>query len=278
VSGETYELAALYDNRYIVTSACTWSIVNGGMYAVMGSGGTMLILTLANGSLVTVRAEYNGVYDERGIYVTYKSGTSAITETEVVVDESGNTTTTTTTIVENEDGSSSEETTVVITDESGNTIGSQESEVSTNADGSYTGTTTNYNENGDPVDTTNASGDTEGNVSTQGVTYDESGNSAVTSYVIDTTDNPDGEKTFSGNGVNTEYYAFDVTDGFILHMHFTIDFSNQPPGQDENHHNILTMKRAAPSPWYGFQIRHSSTNKYIQLGTQFSGEIMLIPQ
>ena len=29
------------------------------------------------------------------------------------------------------------------------------------------------------------------------------------------------------------------------------------------------MKRADPSPWYGFQIRQSGTSKYIQLGTQF---------
>lgn len=29
------------------------------------------------------------------------------------------------------------------------------------------------------------------------------------------------------------------------------------------------MKRANPSPWYGFQIRQSSTGKYVQLGTQF---------
>lgn len=29
------------------------------------------------------------------------------------------------------------------------------------------------------------------------------------------------------------------------------------------------MKRANPSPWYGFQLRQSGTNKYIQLGTQF---------
>ena len=30
------------------------------------------------------------------------------------------------------------------------------------------------------------------------------------------------------------------------------------------------MKRATPSPWYGFQLRYSSTNKNIILGTQFT--------
>ena len=29
------------------------------------------------------------------------------------------------------------------------------------------------------------------------------------------------------------------------------------------------MKRANPSPWYGFQIRHVNTAKNITLGTQF---------
>jgi hypothetical protein len=53
-------------------------------------------------------------------------------------------------------------------------------------------------------------------------------------------------------------------------MAFTVDCSNKPAGQDENHHNVLTAKRASPSPWYGFQIRQSNTNKYVQLGTQFA--------
>lgn len=30
------------------------------------------------------------------------------------------------------------------------------------------------------------------------------------------------------------------------------------------------MKRATPSPWYGFQLRHSNNNKVIILGTQFA--------
>lgn len=85
-----------------------------------------------------------------------------------------------------------------------------------------------------------------------------------------TANNPDGTKNFNGNGVNTEYYAFDLTHGFELRIHFTINYSKQPVGQNENHHNILTMKRATPSPWYGFQLRHSNTNKLIILGTQFA--------
>lgn len=269
VTGETYSFTALYDNRTDVTTACTWTMVSGMMYALFTSAGTLSILTNANDSLVIVQAEYNGLTVEKSMRVTYAHGITAETQTEIVTDASGNTHTSTINTVENEDGSSQVETSTVITDESGNTIGSQESTQNNNADGSYDSTSTSYDENGDPTETINASGDTEGNVSTQGIEY-ENGEPVVTGYTIDTSGNPDGEKTYNGDGVNTEYYAFDVTRGFVMHIHFYINFTQQPSGQDENHHNIVTAKRATPSPWYGFQLRQSSTNKYIQLGTQFS--------
>ena len=270
MTGETYSFSALYDNRTVVTSACTWSVVSGGSYANMISAGTIGISTAATGESVTVYAEYEGLSAATSILVTYQTGITASTETEIVTDESGNTTTTTTTTTENEDGSSTVEESTVITDESGNTIGSQETTQNNNADGSYESTSTTYDENGDPTSTTNASGDTDGNINTQAIEYNESGDPVVTAYTIDTSDNPDGEKNYNGDGVNTEYYAFDMTHGFVLHIHFTINFSQQPAGQDENHHNILTMKRATPSPWYGFQIRQTGNNKYVQLGTQFA--------
>ena len=162
------------------------------------------------------------------------------------------------------------EVTSTITDESGNTIGSSEFTSNNNADGSFESTSVIYDGEGNPTEGENVSGDTSGNINTQEVTYDESGNSAVTSYTIDTTGNPSGTKNYNGDGANTEYYAFDVTQGFVLDFDFTIDFTQQPAGQDENHHNILTAKRANPSPWYGFQLRQSSTNKYVTLGTQFA--------
>ena len=91
----------------------------------------------------------------------------------------------------------------------------------------------------------------------------------VNGYTIDTSNGAEGGKEFDTNGVNTEFYGFNTTEGFVMNLHFTIDFTDQPANQNENHHNILTMKRATPSPWYGFQIRQTSTNKYIILGTQF---------
>ena len=269
-TGVNYTFAVLYDNTVIPESACTWQIVSGNSYATIDTDGTITILNTATDANVTVQANYDGIIAERTISLTYMTGSTAHTETQIIVDESGNTITITTTTVENSDGSSTISETTVMTDESGNTMGSSETNIGNNADGSFTGTTTKYDGDGNPTEGTNTSGDTSGNVSTQGIEYDESGNSMVTGYTIDTSENPDGTKTFNADGVNTEYYAFDVTEGFVLDFHFTIDFSNQPPAQDENHHNILTAKRASPSPWYGFQLRQSSTNKYIQLGTQFS--------
>lgn len=271
VTGESYSLAALYDNVMVPSTSCTWTITSGGLYATIDTAGTVTILSTANGNNITVRATYMNLSAEKIISVTYRSGTTAQTETEVVTDSSGNTTTTTTTTIENEDGSSSVEETVIVTDESGNTVGSQESMVNNNSDGSYDSTSTSYDAEGNPTETTNQSGDTEGNVNTQGIEYNESGDPVVTAYTIDTSENPDGSKTYNGDGTNTDYYAFDLTHGFVLDFHFTINFNNQPPNQNQGHHQILTMKRATPEPWYGFQLRQSNANKYIQLGTQFSG-------
>lgn len=268
--GETLELSALYDNRVNITSSCTWTIVSGGNYATVGSDGVISILSGASGSNITVMATYLTLTDSKNITVTYKAGTETHTEVEVTTDEEGNTTTTTTVIVENEDGSSQTSSSTIVVDESGNTVGSNITIENINADGSSTSSSIGYDENGNPTDALNTSGDTEGNVNTQIVDYDESGNSAVTSYVIDTSSGSVSGKTYNGDSVNTEYYAFDVTHGFVCDINFIIDFAHQPAGQSENHHNILTAKRADPSPWYGFQLRQSGTNKYIQLGTQFS--------
>jgi hypothetical protein len=269
VTAETCQCIALYNNAE-VTSGVQWSITSGGSYAQIDSSGLIGISSSADSSPITVAVSYNGLSTTHEMTVTYKSGSSSETTTETVVTPDGETITTVTTVTENEDGSSSSESSSTIYDEDGNVTGTAESTTNTNSDGSYESTTTNYDENGDPTATTNTEGDVDGNVSTQNIEYDENGDSVVVGYTIDTSENPDGEKTFNGEGVNTEYYAFDLTHGFELNIHFTINYSRQPAAQDENHHNILTMKRSNPAPWYGFQIRHSNTNKSIILGTQFA--------
>lgn len=270
IIAETCKYNAMCGDNDVTTSAA-WSITSGSDYATIdATNGKITISSTASESPVTIQAAYNGQTATKEITLTYQSGSSAETTTEVVTDESGNTTTVVTTVTENEDGSSTEVVESVVTDSEGNIIGSTEKNKETNSDGSYNSTETNYDANGNAIDGTNITGDTDGNVSTQDIKYDESGNTIVTGYDIDTSGNPDGTKEFRSDGVNTDYYALDVTQGFVMDIHFTIDFTTQPPGQSDGHHNIINSKRADPSPWYGFQVRHSSTNKYIQLGTQFS--------
>lgn len=269
ISAETCMYNAIADNVEDVSSSATWSITSGSQYATINSSnGHVTILNGASESTVTIQAVYGGLTATKTVTLTYLSGASSETETESTTDISGNTTTITTTVTEYEDGSSSEVSETIITDVNGNTIGTVESTKETNADGSYSGSTTNYDEDGKPTNGNNVSGDTDGNVSTQSLEYDDSGNTVVVGYDIDTSESTG--KTFNGDGANTEYYAFDVTHGFELEFHFTVDCSNSPTGQNQNHHNILTAKRASPEPWYGFQLRQSSTNKSIQLGTQFN--------
>ena len=211
------------------------------------------------------------------VSVVNSDGSGSVTNSTTTVLEDGSSTTNSNTI--NSDGSSSDTTEHVHVDGSStiqtttnNADGtSQESDTNINSDGSSTNTTTNYNTNGDPVSGSNNVTDTDGNSSTQTLIYDsEEGGTTVTGYTIDTSGNESGEKTFNADGVNTEYYAFDMTHGFILDFHFTIDFTNQPTGQNQNLHNILTMKRATPTPWYGFQLRQTDTTKSIIIGTQFA--------
>ena len=270
VSAETCQYVAIADNSEDVTELATWSITAGSQYATINpSNGHVTILNGANESSVTIQAIYGVLTATTNVALTYLSGASAETETESTTDIGGNTTTVTTTVTTKQDGSTVEVTETVMTDAEGNLIGTSETNISASTDGSYSGNTVNYDENGDPTDGTNVTGDTDGNVSTQTVEYDDSGNTVVTGYDIDTSESTG--KTFNHDGVNTDYYAFDVTHGFVLDFDFTIDLSNQPAAQDGNHHNVLNAKRAAPEPWYGFQIRHSSaTGNTVFLGAQFA--------
>ena len=125
-----------------------------------------------------------------------------------------------------------------------------------------TSSTTYYDVDGVRIRQVNESTDIDGNESTQDVGYDTSGNAIVTGYEIDTSENQSGAMTFNNNrGVNTGFYGFDTVDGFIMNIHFTIDFTDQPPADSDGQtlHNIVTMKRANPSPWYGFQLRQTGT-------------------
>lgn len=274
ISTTACQYLAVCGTRVVVPDS--WSVVSGNEYASINSSGVLTVNVSASHAPVTISCTFGNQTAYKDLTVTYTSGSSSDTETETVIETNpvtGETTETitTTTTTTDEHGNTSSQTTVDVTnfDENGNVTGSSSSETNVNADGSSTSTTTNYDASGDPTSTENVSTDTIGNVDTQNIVYDENGDPVVTGYTIDTTDSEGAGKQIT-DGVNTEYYAFDTTRGFILDIDFTIDFAHQPAGQDENHHNILTAKRANPAPWYGFQLRQTGTNKYVVLGTQFA--------
>lgn len=239
VEADACQYHAIYNG--VETGGAVWTITEGSAYASISSTGLLTILSGANKSHVTLVCTYGGLTASKDLVVTYKAGATTTTTTTTVVDPStGATTTTTITVTENQDGTTTSSETTVYYDPEGEETGYVQKDT-----------------------------DTEGNVDTQTVEKDENGNDVVTGYTIDTSNGSGDGKNIS-DGVNTEYYAFDATRGFILDFDFDINFKNQPANQDEGHHNILTAKRASPTPWYGFQLRQSNTNRYIQLGTQFA--------
>lgn len=281
VSGVSCSFTAVYDNVNEVTSSATWSIVSGSSYATI-SNGELTILSNANNSIVVIGVNYGGASAEKEVTVTYRYGSSAETETTITTDESGNTVAETTTIITNNDGSSEVSTSTVTYDESGNTIGSSESNLTTNSDGSFNGSVTNYDENGVATDTTNQSGDTDGNVDTQDVIYDASGNSIVTGYSIDTSNNPDGKKDITGDGVNTEFIPFAEggSEGFFCHIVFKTVRTEQPrpplvEDTEDTSNNWLYNIICAKSPfkgttsWPGFDIRWALSKKNASGNLQF---------
>ena len=174
---------------------------------------------------------------------TNTDGSFSQSEIETVENEDGSSTQEVTTT--NSDGTSSQsstttsapdqsgtvvsETSSTYYDENGTTTGTSENTTTNNSDGSSTSTTTNYDAEGDPTSQENTEIDTDGNNSTQNIEYDDNGDPVVTGYTIDTQDGTTGGKEFNADGINTEFYGFNSVEGFTLNLHFTIDFTDQPP-------------------------------------------------
>ena len=282
LTGTSGNAIARYNDE-IVTP--TWSID--------GTGATIDVngaITITASGIVVIHATYNNQATSKTVnleYVANKSSTTTVDEngsvttttTETVTNPDGSTTDTSTSVTVHDDGSVSNTSSETTTQEDGSSTTtstttnqdgtSSQTQATGNSDGSSSSVTNEYNAEGDITKTVNGEVDVDGNASIQDVEYNSSGDPVVTGYAIDTSGSEEGEKTFDTDGVNTQFYGFDSVEGFELDLHFTFDFTDQPPDQHENHHQILCMKRADPSPWYGFQIRQSSTNKYVQLGTQF---------
>lgn len=289
VIGTSGNAVAVY-NQNVVSPV--WSITSEQPCVQIGLDGNMTITASGN---AVIQASYLGYTAIKEIQVEYLSGTSS----ETIVGENGDVTTSTTTTVSNPDGTTTvtKSSTVVMPDgfmkqiestlvenEDGSSVlhattsnidgTTSQQEKTTNVDGSSQSTTSNYDSNGNLKSEVNEGIDVYGNASTQNVAYDSSQNREIVGYSIDTSGNPDGYKTFNVNGVNTEFYGFDAVDGFQMNIHFIIDFTAQPNPtlQQNNHHQIVTMKRQSQEPWYGFHLRHSGNSNVanIKMGIQYT--------
>ena len=304
VTGETIQMRGLFNNE-LITNGVTWSIISGNDYASIDSSGLVTINSNADNSNVTVQGIYNNLTATKLLNVTYGEGTTVITTvTETITNEDGsitekettteesedgtvstteNSTTenqdgtsssTTTTTIENSNGTSTSSSITINYDENGDTIGSSNTTTNTASDGSSTSTTTNYDENGDAITGSTTIIDTSGNLSTQSIEYDENGNTTVTSYSIDTSNNEDGGKSIS-NAEDTGYIAFASETGFVIDLNAYFNLSEQT---DSSGYYTLLNLMYETQPWPGICIRYEKgkSNLFIiTAGTNLSNYISL---
>ena len=273
-------------NFEIVTPV--YQIISGGTHATIDATGAVTILSSGN---ITIEATYNSYTKTKDVSLIYEQnissetvvnddGSVTTTVTETTVGQDGVTTATSVSNTTNSDGSTAytETTTETQQDGSSTTISNttnsdgttSDTEISVAADGSSTSQTTNYDVNGDPTTGSNNTTDVLGNSNTQEIEYDSEGNTTVTNFTIDTTNNTSGNgEQFDGNTkVDTDYYPFDATQAFECLIHFKFD--NKKPPQTEEQATVLNAKVADPSPWWGFDIRRNSRDTDLRVGTCFS--------
>lgn len=222
ITGETLQVNVKYDYEIVSPSDVTFTITTGSGYATINTSGLLTILSGANKSNVTIKADYLGLSKTATINVTYKSGTS----TETVIIDNGDGTTTEKTITENSDGSSS--TSSIIRDEDGNTIAKENNEV-----------------------------DTKGNSSTQGISVDSEGNEVVTLYTIDTSKNTGGGLDIEDDSVDTGLIPFDGSSGWEMYIYAKFPWSEN----SGRTYATLVNLMLETSPYPGIVIRYESGSK-----------------
>ena len=249
VEAESSQFQAIYDGQAV--TGATWSIPSGSVYASIDASGSLTVNPSANKSPITVACNYNNLSAIKAVEVTYKSGSSASTTTETVVDpDTGETTTTTTTVTENSDGTTTTSQTATTYDEDGNETGHVQTDT-----------------------------DVQGNIDTQTVVKDEDGNDVVTGYTIDTSNNPSGSKNITGTGVDTQFYPFDGSEGFEMHIRFRSVKTEQPnpplvadtEDTGSNYHFTILASKDPVSPWPGFHIRWTLAKKNYSSGNLYFG-------
>ena len=142
----------------------------------------------------------------------------------VVDNNDGTSTTVTETVVENNDGSETTTTVAVNLDENGEVLSSSTTTTTENDDNTATSTTINYDAEGTATTGSTSNTDLAGNVNTQEVTYNSSGQPVVTGYTIDTTGNQNGGEVINNTNINTGLIVFDGK-GFEMNMTFKVKSS-----------------------------------------------------
>ena len=282
-SGNQY---ATIDNTGAISIVASGTIIVSATYSGYTTTKTIELIYQANTSTETVVDPDTGTTTTTTTTTTQnQDGSTSTTSTTTTTNEDGSGSEIVTNTTENQDGSSTSSSTTTSSDGSSsqnetivNTDGSstsstttqnadgtsQQSQTYTALDGSSATTTTNYNEDGDPTSGTNNTVDTSGNSNTQELTYDENGNTTVTAYTIDTTGNEAGTgETITGTGVNTEFFPFDGSSGFEMHIRFYSRKQDQPnppivedtEDKGSNYHFTILCAKDPRSPYPGFHIR-----------------------
>ena len=292
VTGESCQYRLTKNGVIVPPIMLSWSVLSGSSYATIDSNGELTILPGASNSDVVISATYMTKTKTKALKLTYQENVIVETTTETeTIEISGETIeiTTTTTEITDESGNTTVTTNIIEarTNESGETTCIETKEI-VNPDGSSNSEQINYNSSGDPTNKISTSGDTEGNVNTQSVEFNEQGDEIVVGYEIDTTGSGGEGKEIMGDGVNTEFVPFADNDcGFICHMKFRTVMSEQPrpplveDTEDKGSnwlYNIMSAKSPfkGDSSWPGFDIRwaidkKTGTNGNIQFRYSSSG-------
>lgn len=292
VTGKSCQYRLTKNGVIIPPIMLSWSVLSGSSYATIDSNGELTILPGASNSDVVISATYMTKTKTKALKLTYQENVIVETTTETeTIEISGETIeiTTTTTEITDESGNTTVTTNIIEarTNESGETTCIETKEI-VNSDGSSNSEQINYNSSGDPTNKISTSGDTEGNVNTQSVEFNEQGDEIVVGYEIDTTGSGGEGKEIMGDGVNTEFVPFADNDcGFICHMKFRTVMSEQPrpplveDTEDKGSnwlYNIMSAKSPfkGDSSWPGFDIRwaidkKTGTNGNIQFRYSSSG-------
>ena len=218
-------------------------------------------------SSVTVTGATSNYNTPPNLVLTNVTGNVTITgvfnsNVQVINNGDGTTTTITETVVDNGDGSETTTTIAVNQDSNGDVLSSSTTTTTENSNGTATSTTINYDSEGTATTGSTSNTDVNGNVNTQEVEYDSNGNTTVTGYTIDTTDNTSGGEILNNTNIDTGLIVFDGK-GFEMNMVFKLKSS-------ENTGNAIfaAMQHTTGKKYSGFNLTvYKSVDWFIYAGS-----------